>query len=399
MRLLSGFAASARAYSARPSSTFPSRIACSARTTNRSPSGRRLVSSWSGWISCRCDRGECHDRGRATRSASRARAKCGSIASAAFQLLLPFADPVGVEELQSLEVVSVRLEARGDGGRNLVIRAPGRRPRSREGSAAFARRGGPRGPAVLLARCLVPRGEEVLVPYRVERSHLDRVDVVELPHRGEEKCSAPRPASHLASDRLVDPLDAVATHLPEQVEHPAPGEHAQPLRLLERGDEEAGEPVEVGVLRLVREVGHGHRDAVRRGRAPPCGPTGASRRGPRHLRRSPLPAPREARASLRPCAAARSVPPARAVRSIPFRVRSKAHARPAVAGNPTASTATTAFMNHPPIPSACCNGSTTWRTAKESRPHPRARGSRAAVSAPGTRPAGPRSAPGQVTRR
>ena len=48
----------------------------------------------------------------------------------------------------------------------------------------------------------------------------------------------------------------------QDVEHAAAGEHAELGSLLERGDEEAGDAVELGVARLVREVGDGNGGAA-----------------------------------------------------------------------------------------------------------------------------------------
>ena len=61
-------------------------------------------------------------------------------------------------------------------------------------------------------------------------------------------------------------------------------------------------------------------------------------------------------------------PSAGPVRSIPFRVRSNAQARPAVTGKPTASTATTTLSTHSFRSSARRRGSMTCSTAKENRP-------------------------------
>ena len=169
-----------------------------------------------------------------------------------------------IQAAHALEVVAIGLQASGDGGGRAGVEVP-------EVGPGPARQPLDEREDGLLARGLLVRSEEVLVPPGVERAHLDHVGVVELAHRGEqERTSGCLPADH-ARQRLVHPLGARLSLLARQVPHAAAGEDAQDAGLLERVAEQAGEAVQVRIAGLVGEVGHGDGDpAVRvHGELPP----------------------------------------------------------------------------------------------------------------------------------
>ncbi len=87
-------------------------------------------------------------------------------------------------------------------------------------------------------------------------------------HGGEEQRLHPGGLAHLAGQRLIDALGDRPAHLPEQVGEAGPGEHGEPLRLLERGGEHPRQPVQLGIRGAVLEVGHRHRDPLPRGEVP-----------------------------------------------------------------------------------------------------------------------------------
>ena len=67
---------------------------------------------------------------------------------------------------------------------------------------------------------------------------------------------------------LVDPLHLLVPSAPSHVHHAPPGHDPDPARLLERGDKQAGQPVEFGITRPILDVGDGDQRAGRDRRVP-----------------------------------------------------------------------------------------------------------------------------------
>ena len=85
----------------------------------------------------------------------------------------------------------------------------------------------------LLAHRPLPHREEVLVLAWVHRSHLDGVDVVELPDGGEQERADARLDTRPSRHRLVDPVQAGLAKPAQCIGQGPAGEDAERLRLLQ----------------------------------------------------------------------------------------------------------------------------------------------------------------------
>ena len=103
----------------------------------------------------------------------------------------------------------------------------------------------------------------MFVPRGVQHLDVDGVEVAELVDRRQHQRIDVSLLADLAAQRLVDAVSVPAPELLEDIEHAQPGHYRQASRLLERGDEESGESVQIIVVRLVRKVRCGDGNARR----------------------------------------------------------------------------------------------------------------------------------------
>ena len=169
------------------------------------------------------------------------------------------ASPLRLELLALVEGV-VRLEVAGDGlpdshlrGCHLVRRL---RDRTTHGLGESIEEIRDR----CLADALLAQGEEVAPAGGIERPEIDCVRLVEARHGSDQEQLGSGPAGDLASQRLVDTTGGCAIEAPDLIEQRCPGEHGQRMRLLERGDEEPGERVELGISGRVFQIRDHHRE-------------------------------------------------------------------------------------------------------------------------------------------
>ncbi len=180
-----------------------------------------------------------------------------------------------VHRLLAAEEVGVRLEAGGRRGRHVDARGAHLRRALAQPAARLLGQPVDHSRHARLSLAGLLEREQVLARARIERLQLDGVQLVEAPDRGEHQRARAGAPRHLAAERFIDFGHVLAPELPQDVDHPDPGQHRQPARLLERRDEHPGESAELGLPGLVLEVGDGDRDAClarvhrRRGRGVP----------------------------------------------------------------------------------------------------------------------------------